>query len=51
VTGLSSPHVLVGAPGCPVVGVCIALAGITEPTVNATTQNVPASRFRTSLLM
>jgi hypothetical protein len=52
VTGLAAPHVLVGAPGWPVVGVCIvppASAVAPVATVSATTQNALAAKFLKSL--
>jgi hypothetical protein len=52
VTGFASPHVLVGAPGWPVVGVCsVPPASAVAPVarVRAMTQNALAVIFLTSL--
>src|ERR1700674_2013969 len=51
VTRLSGPHVLVGAPGWPVVGFCIALAEIPVVRINVRAQNVTAATLRRSLPM
>jgi hypothetical protein len=52
VTGLAVPHVLFGAPGWPVVGVCkVPPASAVAPvaTVSAITQNEVAAKFLKSL--